>query len=157
MDILAVVVLLIALVKKDKRCLPVCMIACLYSIIHSIFSIPKMITSAIYPVIRFINIPLLVVLLLASVITFRKPFENAKRYVLPIVFSGGALCTKILRRIMFALQVHRLAETGVDGWEMQRILGVLCTIFDVLYVVMFLGLLVSLIIVLNRKPNERNP
>ena len=155
MVILSIVVLRIAIVKKDKRCLPVCILACLYSIMHSIFRTPQLADTLLYNVFSVVNIPFLITMLLVTVLVFRKPFENEKRYILPIICCTGVLLNKVTRWIFFRIQVERV-RLGADGYEISKQISRGCNYLDIIYSAFFCGMIVALICVLNRAKTERD-
>ena len=156
MDILSIVVLIIAIVKKDKRCLPVCILACLYSIMHSIFRTPQLADTLLYDVFSVVNIPFLITMLIVTVLVFRKPFENEKRYILPIICCTGVLLNKVTRRIFFCIQAERVNGVGADGYEIFKQISRGSNYLDIIYSVFFCGMIVALICVLNRAKTERD-
>jgi len=157
MDVLSLFILIFALYKKDRRCLPVCAVSAAYCISHSIFLVPATHGTVFYDFFRFINIPFLAIVLLVSVLTFRHPFENGKRYVLPIILNASALVIRIIRRIFFHMQGQQVMADGADIQGRYDILVLGCTILDVLFICMFFGMMICLIIVLRRKRMEINP
>ena len=157
MDILSIVVLIIAIVKKDKRCLPVCILSFLYSVSYTIFVFPTMQETVFYDVFRTINVPFLAIVLVVSVLTFRKPFENGKRYILPIIFNGGALVVRIIRKVFYYTQGLQIKADGADIQSEYNVLVLGCTILDVLFSCAFLGIMICLIVILRRKRVEISP
>ena len=81
MVIISIVAVYLAIKKQDRRCMPVCILACLYSLMHLVFRAHQLADTMLYDVFSVVNIPLLIIMLIITVLVFRKPFENEKRYV----------------------------------------------------------------------------
>ena len=157
MVIISIVAVYLAIKKQDRRCMPVCILACLYSLMHLVFRAHQLADTMLYDVFSVVNIPFLIIMLIVTALVFRKPFENEKRYVLPIIFCTGVLVVKVIRRIFFHIQTTRANEVGADGFELFNQISRGSILLDIIYFVFFCGMIVTLICVLNRAKTERNP
>lgn len=155
MDILSLIVLVLAIVKKDKRCLPVCVIACVYACAHAFYRLPAILGTIFFKVFSIINIPILVILLLASILTFYKPFENGRKYRSSIIFSAGILVIRIVRKTFFHNQLQQFVLNETVVLDSYDVLTVGYTIIDSLFAILFLGFMICIIVVLNRDMKER--
>ena len=155
MDMLSLIVLVLAIIKRDKRCLPVCIVACVFAVSHTVFKLPSMQETVFFDVFSVISIPFLIVLLAVCFIVFRKPFESGKKCISPIVFSAAILLVKVVRKVFYHYQVQQLFLSGPAAMDMYDFLAKGCTVLDSIYALLFLGFMISIIIVLNRSGKER--
>ena len=146
----------LALKKKESRCFTVCILACLYSIMHLVYRTPQLANTLLYDVLSVASLPFLMAMLIATVWVFRKPLENDKHYILPIIFCAGVFLDKVIRKIFFHIQAEQAKEIGADGYEIFQKVSRGSTILDIIYYLFFGGMVVSVICILNSTKRERD-
>lgn len=157
MLILSLTVACIALKNKSFRCFFVCAAAAAYSLLHGIRQTPYILDTELSRILAFLDIPVLLTLLAATVVAYGREIRVEKQYILPILFCTVCTLVKIARRIVFSVYPAYLQRAADDVMEVVARFEVFFSILDVAFALPFLAMLISAFCLMKRRKSASTP